>query len=294
MPEKIQGYSPNAHLLVGETPAPSQLNSKYGNAFSVSLGTHLGIFGLLVFLAFALPGVGNPARSQTDPNKYDLVWLPQAGPGGGGGGGGNQQLEPPRKAETPGKDKVTVPVTKPPKVDPLEKPKETPPPIQELKIPAQVASTGVQQLPGVLASMTSTPDTTSQGTGRNGGAGTGAGTGIGQGSGSGLGEGSGGGFGGGAYRLGSGISNPEPIFSPRPNYTADAMRAKVQGLVALEAVVKPDGTVGEVRITRSLDPHFGLDQEAIRTVKSWRFRPAKRNGEPVPVWVDVELSFTLR
>jgi len=68
----------------------------------------------------------------------------------------------------------------------------------------------------------------------------------------------------------------------------------VQGVVALEAVVKADGSVGQVRITRSLDPHFGLDEEAIRTVRSWRFRPAKKNGEPVDVWVDVELSFTLR
>jgi protein TonB len=72
------------------------------------------------------------------------------------------------------------------------------------------------------------------------------------------------------------------------------MRAKMQGIVGLEAVVTPQGTVGDVRITRSLDPHFGLDQEAIKTVKSWRFRPARKNGEPVAVWVDIELSFTLR
>jgi periplasmic protein TonB len=294
MPEKYEGASPNAHFLVGDTPAPALLKSRWGNGLSVSFITHALVFLAILFAAAWLPDVKSPIRAQNDPNKYDIIWLPQAGPGGGGGGGGNKQLEPPRKAEMPGKDKVTVPVTKPPKLEPLQKPQEKPPQIQELKIPAQVTSTGVQQLPGVLASMQSTPDTTSLGTGSQGGAGTGAGTGIGPGSGSGLGEGSGGGTGGGVYRLGSGISNPEPIYSPRPNYTADAMRAKVQGLVALEAVVKPDGSVGEVKITRSLDPHFGLDQEAIRTVKSWRFRPARRNGEPVPVWVDVELSFTLR
>jgi len=65
-----------------------------------------------------------------------------------------------------------------------------------------------------------------------------------------------------------------------------------QGLQEIENLSDP--TVGEVRITRSLDPHFGLDQEAIKTVKSWRFRPARKNGEPVSVWVDIELSFTLR
>jgi protein TonB len=294
MPDQYQGASPNAHFLVGDASAPPQIRSRWGNALSVSVATHVVGFLVLLFIISRLPGVNSPAHALLDPNKYDIIWIPTPGPGGGGGGGGNKQLEPPRKVEAVGKDRTTVPVTKPPKVEPLQKPQEKPPQVQELKIPAQVTATGVQQLPGVLASMPNAPDTTSQGIGSNGGAGSGAGTGIGPGSGPGLGQGEGGNFGGGAMRLGNGISNPEPIYSPRPNYTADAMRAKVQGIVALEAVVRPDGSVGDVKITRSLDPHFGLDQEAIRTVKSWRFRPAKKNGEPVPVWVDVELSFTLR
>jgi TonB family protein len=294
MPEQYQGASPNAHFLVGDTSAPAQLKSRWANALSVSAASHVIGFLLILFVAAHLPDVRSPAVTAKDHNNESIVWLAQPGPGGGGGGGGNQQIEPPRKAELPGKDKVTVPVTKPPKIQPVEQPKPTPPKVQELNIPAQVTATGVQQMPGVLASMANTPDTTSLGKGTGTGAGTGAGTGIGGGSGSGLGDGSGGGTGGGVYRLGSGISNPEAIYSPRPNYTADAMRAKVQGVVALEAVVRPDGSVGDVRITRSLDPHFGLDQEAVRTVKSWKFRPARRNGDPVPVWVDVELSFTLR
>ncbi|HEY7058443.1 MAG TPA: TonB family protein [Vicinamibacterales bacterium] len=293
MPEAYRGDSPNAHFLVGDTPAPTQLKSRWGNALSVSFATHVAFFLILVFVVM-MPGVNGPRPVLVDPNKYDLVWIPQEGPGGGGGGGGNKQIEPPRKAELPDKQQMTVPVTKPPQVEPLQKPKDPEPKVQELNIPAQVIASGVQKMPGVLSTMPSQPDTTSLGTGSGTGAGTGAGTGIGPGSGSGLGAGEGGGTGGGIYRLGSGISNPEPTFSPRPNYTADAMRAKVQGTVALEAVVLPNGSVGEVRITRSLDPHFGLDQEAIRTVKSWRFRPARKNGEPVPVWVDVELSFTLR
>jgi protein TonB len=80
----------------------------------------------------------------------------------------------------------------------------------------------------------------------------------------------------------------------KPQYTADAMRAKIQGTVWLEAVVMPDGSVGNVQITRSLDPTFGLDQEAIRTVKKWRFIPGTRQGQPVPVLVEIEMTFTLR
>jgi TonB family protein len=288
-----QGASPNAHFLAGDTPAPSQLKSRWGNALGVSFGTHVVFFLILVLLMF-LPGIGAPRPSVIDPNKYDLVWIPQAGPGGGGGGGGNKQLEPPRQAQLPDKQKVTVPVSKPPETKPIEKPKEPPPKLQELNIPAQATASGVQKLPGVLSSMPSQPDTTSLGTGSGPGAGTGAGTGIGAGSGSGLGVGEGGGTGGGIYRLGNGIASPELTYGPKPSYTADAMRAKMQGIVGLEAVVTPQGTVGEVRITRSLDQHFGLDQEAIKTVKSWRFRPARKNGEPVAVWVDIELSFTLR
>jgi protein TonB len=80
----------------------------------------------------------------------------------------------------------------------------------------------------------------------------------------------------------------------RPNYTSDAMRAKVQGVVVLECVVQPDGTVGDVHVTRSLDQTFGLDQEAIKAAKQWRFAPGSRMGEPVPVQISIELTFTLR
>jgi len=56
----------------------------------------------------------------------------------------------------------------------------------------------------------------------------------------------------------------------RPNYTAEAMRAKVQGVVRLEGVVLSDGTVGDVHVTRSLDSVFGLDQEAMKAAKRYR------------------------
>jgi protein TonB len=80
----------------------------------------------------------------------------------------------------------------------------------------------------------------------------------------------------------------------KPNYTANAMRAKVQGVVLLECVVLPDGSVGEVTILKSLDKVFGLDEEAIKAAKQWRFVPGRRLGEPVPVYVTIELAFTLR
>jgi TonB family protein len=132
------------------------------------------------------------------------------------------------------------------------------------------------------------------GPGSGGGTGTGRGTGIGPGTGSGLGPGSGGGTGGGTYRPGNGVTLPRLLSEVRPQYTSDAMRAKVQGTVLLECVVKTDGTVGDVRVIRSLDPTFGLDQEAVRAAKQWRFAPGMRQDEPVAVLISIELTFTLR
>jgi protein TonB len=80
----------------------------------------------------------------------------------------------------------------------------------------------------------------------------------------------------------------------KPAYTSDAMRAKVQGTVLLQCVVRPDGSVSDIQVLRSLDSIFGLDQEAIKAARQWRFRPGMRLGEPVPVLVTIELTFTLR
>lgn len=286
MPEVYQGASPNARLLAGSVAAAQSNSVRFGNAFSVSLATHVALLALFLFI-IALPIVPSP-DSQSAMSLKDIVWIASPGPGGGGGGGGNKTPDPPRKAEIPDKAKITVPVAKTPKLEAPEPPKQE----QQITIPAQPVASGVEQLPGAITAMV-TP-TISQGSGTNGGAGTGRGTGSGPGDGSGLGPGYGGGFGGGAYRPGNGVTNPRLIREVKPNYTADAMRAKIQGIVFLEAVVLENGSVGQVRVIRSLDPTFGLDQEAERTVKKWVFAPGTRLGQPVPVLIEIEMSFTLR
>ena len=80
----------------------------------------------------------------------------------------------------------------------------------------------------------------------------------------------------------------------KPNYTGEAMRAKVQGVVELEAVVLPNGTVGDVRVVRSLDKVFGLDQEALLAAREWLFAPGRDgSGRPVPVFVTLILEFRI-
>ena len=101
-------------------------------------------------------------------------------------------------------------------------------------------------------------------------------------------------MGGDVYRAGTGVTSPTVIRQVRPAYTSEAMRAHVQGLVLLECVVRPDGACGEVTVVRSLDSVFGLDLEAIKAARQWRFRPGTRLGEPVSVPVTIELDFVLR
>ena len=98
----------------------------------------------------------------------------------------------------------------------------------------------------------------------------------------------------GVFRPGGEVTEPKLIRETKPNYTAESMRAKVQGSVFIEAVVLTDGTVGEVRVVRSLDKKFGLDDVAVTTVKQWRFTPGKKDGVPVPVVLEVQMSFTNR
>ena len=93
---------------------------------------------------------------------------------------------------------------------------------------------------------------------------------------------------------GPGVTCPRALREVRPNYTRAAMEAKIQGYVVLEIVVRPDGSVGDVQVVKSLDLRYGLDQEAVKAARQWRFAPGTRNGQPVSVRKSIELSFTLR
>jgi TonB family protein len=252
---------------------------------------------IAVILILSAAGIGLPSRAATLPDEpsNQIVWIAQPGPGGGGGGGGNQMKEPPRKAEDPGKDKITVPVTKPPKLEVQQQAKVEPDPVPMLNIPAKPLSSSATDmvLPGAIDSPPG-PPTVSQGSGSGGGAGSGRGTGIGSGTGSGLGPGYGGGTGGGAYKPGNGVTTPVLVKEVKPGYTSEAMRAKIQGAVLLQCTVNVDGTVGDIQVVRSLDPVFGLDQQAIAAARQWRFRPGTLRDQPVPVQITIELSFTLR
>jgi periplasmic protein TonB len=131
----------------------------------------------------------------------------------------------------------------------------------------------------------------SNGTGSGGGIGNGEGGGAGPGYGPGFGPGSGGGAGGGAFRVGGGVSAPHATYAPDPEYSEEARRAKYQGTVLLGVIVGSDGRPRDIRVQRSLG--MGLDEKAIEAVRQWRFDPSLKDGHPVAVEVNIEVSFRL-
>lgn len=250
-----------------------------GRAFSSSVGLHglaVGLFALILWLK-----PPPPPFEYTPPEDYDLVFVQVEGPGGGGGGGGNSSPEPPAKIE------MQAELPEAPAIEPvkLETPPPPPPPLV-----APVRMTAKIDTPGTIQGLAAAP---SRGTGTGGGGGEGKGTGTGPGTGSGIGPGTGGGFGGGAMRPGSGVVNPTVLRQVDPKYTPDAMRAKIQGIVELEAVVGTNGVISDVRVIKSLDRAFGLDEQAMEIAKQWLFRPATFQGKPVPIVIVIQMEFRL-
>jgi TonB family protein len=103
---------------------------------------------------------------------------------------------------------------------------------------------------------------------------------------------SGGGIGvGTVYRVGGAVSPPKALYAPDPEYSETARRAKLQGIVVLWLVVDKDGNPQQIKVQRKLGK--GLDEKAIEAVKQWRFKPSMKDGQPVPVMINIEINFRL-
>ncbi|MDP6581636.1 MAG: TonB family protein, partial [Vicinamibacterales bacterium] len=94
--------------------------------------------------------------------------------------------------------------------------------------------------------------------------------------------------------IGGEVSSPRLSEETKPRYTRAAMEAKIQGGVVMTCIVQIDGSCTDVNVVESLDTRYGLDRQAQRALRQWRFEPGMRQGEPVPVLVTVEMTFTLR
>jgi TonB family protein len=87
---------------------------------------------------------------------------------------------------------------------------------------------------------------------------------------------------------------PSVLEGVKATYTQEAMQQKIQGTVRLQLTVEGDGSVDDVRVVRSLDTQYGLDDQAVAAVRQWKFNPAHLYGRPAATVVVVELEFKLK
>ena len=90
-------------------------------------------------------------------------------------------------------------------------------------------------------------------------------------------------------RVTAGMRPPKATFAPDPKFPDLPPDAEQHGLVVLLVGVNTKGHVAAVRVLRSDEKAF--EQSAVETVKKWKFKPAEKNGQPVPVQVTVEMKF---
>ncbi|MGH9521203.1 MAG: energy transducer TonB [Terriglobales bacterium] len=205
--------------------------------------------------------------------------------GGGGGGGDRDKMNAP-KGQLP-KFAMTQ-ITPPAMVIRSVNPKLAVEPTVVVPPQVQIAHSILPNLGDPHSNLAGPP---SNGLGSGGGIGSGNGGGIGSGEGPGVGPGRGGGMGGGVYRVGGGVSAPRAIYSPDPQYSEEARKAKYQGTVVLWLIVGPDGHPRDIKLARTLG--MGLDEKAIEAVRQWKFAPAMKDGHPVAVQINVEVNFRL-
>ena len=206
----------------------------------------------------------------------------------GGGGGGDHDALPAPKGRLP---KLAMQQITPPSIILRNQhPKLTAEPTVVIPPQVRLAENNMPNL-GIpsAAAMPSAPP--SNGTGSGAGIGSGPGGGVGVGHGAGVGAGSGGGIGGGVFKVGGGISAPQPLSTPDPEYTEQARIAKTQGTCILWLIVDDQGRPRDIRVVRGLG--FGLDAKAIDAVKQWKFQPSMKDGRPVSVQISVEVGFRL-
>jgi TonB family protein len=87
------------------------------------------------------------------------------------------------------------------------------------------------------------------------------------------------------------LTEPVPIHKPEPPYSQKARDLGLQGTTVLVIVISADGNVESARVVRPLG--LGMDEQALKSVRTWTFKPCTQNGKPVPVRVMVEVTFRM-
>ena len=251
-----------------------------------ALSITIHVLMLLVLLVFVplLPELMSPGTTKASNAATRLEdispYLPKLAPAAkkaGGGGGQHDQL-PASKGRLPkfSWTQVSRPVVKPPEH-------------AEIAVTPTVLGNPAIVPPNINAPNWGDP----LGKTSNDSMGQGRGTGVGSGTGAGVGPGEGWNTGGGLPYAGTGgYGLPKCAYCPEPEFSMDAVKVKVQGVVLLGAVVTADGRVTDIHIAKGLG--FGLDEKVIEMVRTWRLTPARGpDGKPAAVRMDIEVNYRL-
>lgn len=99
-------------------------------------------------------------------------------------------------------------------------------------------------------------------------------------------------MGDGPIMVGGEVKAPEKLVAPQPVYTEIARKARIQGVVIVQAIIDREGNVTNVKVLKGLP--MGLEEAAVDAIKQWKFKPATLNGKPVTVYFNLTVNFKLQ
>jgi len=259
-------------------------NTQFSRMQVVSIVVHVVVIAAILIVPLLFPGLlkpkvinaSSPVLDDTSISPYRPKLAPAASRAGGGGG--QHDLVPAAKGVAP-KFSWTQ----------ISRPMVHPPEHAEVTMTPTVLGNPAINLPNPNLPNWGDP----LGHTSNDSMGNGSGNGVGDGHGNGVGPGEGWNTGGGAPNAGTGgYGVPACLYCPRADYSDEAMKVKVQGVVELVAIITPDGRVTDVHIAKGLG--LGLDEKAMAAVRTWRLRPALGpDGKPAAVRQIIEVAFQL-
>lgn len=238
---------------------------------------------LMILIAGRVKPLPHPVSHVTLVAPSDISpWVPRLAAHGGGGGGGGDST-PASRGQLP---RVAL--------------RQFTPPTAVIRnynpqLAMEPTLVGTPQIVAVLPNLpygdpNGVAGPPSNGPGKNGGIGTGDGGGVGGRKGPGYGDDDGGGISGQAHIVGS-IVAPVLLTKVDPEYTDEARRARVQGVVELQIDVDSHGKPANIRVVHGLG--LGLDDRAVEAVRQWTFRPGTINGKPAVTSAVVTVTFRL-
>ena len=242
-----------------------------------AIGVHAAVIALIAILIASKVPIAAPVKkaviSLMEPPPPPPI-IPKAKTIGGGGG--QHDVGPATQGHLP---KLAQTQIVPPKAPPTIPPKLAVEPTVVVQPDLKLADSKMPDL--------GAPNSNLKGFSM----GNGNGTGIGSGDGAGIGPGSGGNIGGGVYQVGGSVRPPVAIFTPDPEFSEEARKAKFSGNVVVSLIVDANGKPRNVRVLRGVG--MGLDQKAVEAVEQYKFKPALKDGKPVAVYLNIEVNFQI-